>query len=306
MVLPPDVLARARHQDGVISRRQILARGYSEGQVEGWVHRRRLVPVQRGVYRIPGGAWRPEQEAMAAVLRCAPGARVSGPLVLTLLGAYEPADERFTVLTRPGRRVRNVSFPTAPDPFPDRFRARFRELPIVTGPFAVLEAGRFLQGEAFLDAIDASRWSNTARTQDLVELAGGLSRHPGALQVRRFDREGLLDLESGGERRLDRALIGFDPRPERQVWLAPDLRVDFLFRDVLLVIEYAGRRHHRGVRNRSRDAGRDERIRALGYDVVHIYSEDLADPDGLRARVAAARRRARARHFPAGARGTVT
>lgn len=300
VVLPPDVLALARRQDGVIARRQVLARGYTEGQVEGWVRRTRLAPVERGVYRVPGGAWRPEQDAMAAVLRCGRGARVSGPLVLGLLGLQECAsDPRFTVLTPAGRRVRNVAFPTASDPRPGRFQARFRELPIVTGPLAVLEAGRILPPERLLDVIDAARWGNVVRTSGLVQLAAELLRHPGAIEVRRFSREGLLDLESGGERRLDRALAGLDPRPERQVWIGPDIRVDFLYRDASLAIEYAGRRHHRGQRNRRRDAARDERIRALGYEVLHVYAEDLVDPAALRTRVSRALRRGRRERSPA-------
>lgn len=297
MVLPPDVLARARRQDGVISRRQVLALGHREGQVDGWVHRRRLVPVQRGVYRIPGGAWRPEQDAMAAVLRCAPGARAAGPLVLVMLGVHEVEDDRFTILTQPGRRVRNVRFPIVRDPLPGRFLARFRELPIVTGPLAVLEAGRVLGGESFLAAIDAARWAGLADTDEIVDLAGELVRHRGAVRTRRFHREGLLDLESGGERRLDDVLVHLDGEPERQVWLAPDVRVDFLYREDLLVVEYAGRRHHRGQSNRRHDTRRDERIRGLGYQVMHVHAEDLRDPEALRARIREARVRARSRRF---------
>lgn len=286
MPLDPRASRLATAQEGVVSRPQLLTLGMSEGEVDGIVQRGLLEVAQRGVYRVPGSPETTPQNAMAAALRCAPSARIAGELALDLMGVPESrGSEQFHVLTHPGRRVRNVGFPHYTDPLPDRYRARVGRIPIVCGPLAVLEAIRDVPDDRALSIVDACRWANIAYTEDLLELADGLVRHPGAATVRRLARTGSITSESPGERGLEAALTGSGIPFEQQVWLAPDIRVDFLIRPALLVIEYAGRRHHTDPRDRARDAGRERRIRALGYAVLYVYAEDLYDREALWARV---------------------
>lgn len=109
--------------------------------------------------------------------------------------------------------------------------------------------------------------------------------HPEHEGGRRLLLLGCLDLdaaESPMERVLEVVLA--DLQPQRQVRLAPDIRVDFLIPSLRVVVEYDGSDHESG-RARSADADRDRRIRDLGYGVVHVTRRDLRDPAALLARI---------------------
>lgn len=91
--------------------------------------------------------------------------------------------------------------------------------------------------------------------------------------------------ESDGERALARILQGVDPQPRWGVWVTPDIRVDALWVDIMLVIEYDGRENHTRERDRARDQARRRRLEELGYTVVVATAEDLHNPEALRARL---------------------
>jgi hypothetical protein len=84
-LLPAEATKLAETQYGVVSRRQLL-RELSPSQVKGRVRHGRLVVVERGVYRVPGGAVVPQQRPFAAALRSGDGATLTGPFVLGHLG----------------------------------------------------------------------------------------------------------------------------------------------------------------------------------------------------------------------------
>jgi hypothetical protein len=68
------------------------------------------------------------------------------------------------------------------------------------------------------------------------------------------------------------------PQPDWQVELGDDDfigRVDCLFRRARLIVELDGRVGHVGVLDEARDAGRDKRLRALGYRVRRFTWEDV-------------------------------
>lgn len=108
-MLPDDVRALLRKQIGLGTRPQVMALGYGAAVVDGWVTRRLLEPAtingarMWGTYRAAGSAEPPEQQAMAAALRCRTGARVSGPIILGLLGVegFAPTDPFLILVGRP-------------------------------------------------------------------------------------------------------------------------------------------------------------------------------------------------------------
>jgi very-short-patch-repair endonuclease len=70
------IMSLAARQHGVVSRAQLLDAGIGAEQVAGWVHRRRLRPIQRGVYLV-GPLLVPRARLMSAALCCGESAEVS-------------------------------------------------------------------------------------------------------------------------------------------------------------------------------------------------------------------------------------
>jgi hypothetical protein len=280
-----DLLER---QFGVISRAQLLESGLRATQVEAAVRRRQLVPIQRGVYRRPGAPRTPSQDAIAALLRAGPGARVSGPLLLALLGCegYDPADAAFVVLVPRGRRLTRVAFAWRVDLAADLHRASIAGVPGVTPERAIIELAVDEPSDAeVLLSVDRLRWRTGRGSAALRRTAGALpTGHPGVHRLAALGAFADGRPESPGERSLAEALGGLDPPLEWQVWITPTIRVDALWRDCAVVIEHDGPTHA-GARDRERDAARDAALEALGYLVVRTTAEDLRHPEALRRRL---------------------
>jgi hypothetical protein len=120
MVLPGPAITLAEDQDGVIARFQLM-RWLEPRQVDFLVEAGFLVRIQRGVYRVAGGANLAIQVPFAAALRARPAATITGPAVLRRLGVdgYRDA-EVFEVLVARQRTLRNVDFAWREDPDPTR------------------------------------------------------------------------------------------------------------------------------------------------------------------------------------------
>lgn len=127
-------------------------------------------------------------------------------------------------------------------------------------------------------------------TVDALELAherAGRSR--GA--VRRAEALPLLDdgAESPRESELRVLLIRAGlPRPETNVVIRDGwrfvARVDLLYRDARLVLEYDGD-YHRDLSQRSRDQSRRAELESLGYRVTVVTARDFDDPGALVRRI---------------------
>lgn len=294
-----DLMAR---QFGAVARYQLIDH-LTVGTVNGLVRRGALVCVERGVYRARGGACSPAQRAMAAALRARPGAVVSGPLVLALLGVDGfTGDLPFEVLVAPHRRPTGVDFTWRPDPTPEATKASVGALPIVTPTAALVDSARWLDrltARRLRAGFDAARWSGLTTTQRVRERAERLGPDdPGAAFFLELFAEGGGQPESEKERVLGRLLADFDPPPESQVWLTPRRRTDWYFREPRVAVEYNGTVDHTGPSARERDAEREDELADLGILVVTVTAADLGAPDDLRAwlRVILARR---ARELPA-------
>jgi hypothetical protein len=284
------MLTTLDEQVGVISRAQLRELGATSAQIDAMVRRGHLVIVHRGVYLRSGVGCSPQQEALAAVLRCGPGARVTGMRVLGQLGVdHVPDDAPFLVLLPPGRRERYVDFPTARDLRPDRHHARIGPLPATTPARCLVEVATHTDEGTLLSLFDRLRWRGLTSTARVVDTARDLPSHRGARRLLRLFDAGAADQESPGERAFEAVMRQVEPPLEWQIWVGPDLRVDALWRDLGLVIEYQGAGTHEHERDRRADAERHERLRRLGYEVLTVDRHDLRDPAALRARLARAR-----------------
>lgn len=70
------------------------------------------------------------------------------------------------------------------------------------------------------------------------------------------------------------------PRPEMNMKIGP-LTVDFLWHSARLIVETDGFRAHGSEIAFKDDKRRDLRLRALGYDVVHLSFDQVKNEDGL-------------------------
>lgn len=284
-----DIAALAARQHGVVARRQLLALGAGDAQVHGAVRRGRLERDGRGIYRIAGAPQTPLGEVMSAVLRAGDGARAAGERLLAATGVRDAhADGLFCVLVPAGRRLTGVDFSWRVDKHSScGTRATARGVSSWAVARNLLEAAVDANHDEDVRTLaDGVRRLGRQRGAAASRLALEHPRHSGA---RRLVALGALDAdaaESEPERVLEHLLWDF--RLRRQVTLTRGIRVDFLLVDLRVVVEYDGYADHASVEARRRGEHRDDRLRALGYGVVHLTAADLRDPASVLERIHAA------------------
>jgi hypothetical protein len=289
MGLTPEAERLLRQQRSLVTRPQLLGPGsMTKGQVDNALRHAHLERYHHGTYRRTGAADDHHQEALAAALRCRPGARVTGPRILTFLGVEGfDEDASFTVLARPGRRVRNVPFTVAADLAAGWGDATYGGVPGTTPALTLLELARGSDhlDEALLRTFDRARWRGVVSRDRLEHAVAELPSHPGAQRWAVMLGVDASLVESPGERRLLPVLGRLSPDVEFQVSVAPGIRVDALWRAHAVVIEYRGGGVHDDPRDERADEERDARLRGLGFTVVHVVAADLRHPDALLARL---------------------
>lgn len=276
----------AADQHGVISRRQALAAGLPRGVLERRVSSGRWRPLHPGVYvpRPVPSSW--HQELMAAVLRGGPEAYAShrSAAQLRSLDGIEDAVPEISVTS--GRRMKGVIVHRR-DPrdeprivLIEGIRAScvertIIELAAVTSPFRL--------GLAVDDAL-RRRMTTISRLGFALEEPssrgkaglGGLRK---VLEQRR-DEDGLADspLETLLLRLLRRHGL---PPPVLQFRVLDGAnvvaRLDFAYPVLRLGIEADGFRWHGGRERWARDLRRENRLKLLGWTLLHFSKEDIHD-----------------------------
>jgi hypothetical protein len=259
--------------------------------VDGWLARGYLEKVHVAVYRLAGTASIPGQKHYAAMRRAGDGARISGPSMLAFLGADGfdlMGDDRPFVLIPPGRRLVNVPFEWLAAPVPDGDAAVLNgSVPGVVPTRALIDAAGVVGRKRVRVAYDDLRRRGVVHQPGFVERAYQLlGKVPGAKVALEIVASGELDKESEGERWLSTIFLPTDPWPLWQVWVLDDVRVDALYPEARLALEYHGRKHHSIDSDRQRDAARAARLtREAQIEVFSVWYEDLDDRAALRARI---------------------
>jgi hypothetical protein len=290
--LPPPLLELAEAQLGVLSRRQLRTHLGSD-LVDGLVRHGHLARLERGIYRIPGGAPSPQQLAVAAALRAGPNATLTGPIVLAhhRVDGIDPSGAPFEVLLGTRRQLYGVSFPWRPDPNPSRRTTSLGEVRLATVDDALVHSVRWrtdLGDRALRLACDWLGWRGLLdRDRFLQRLVARAAEDPAAdelLTVLGGDTLGRC--ESDGERVLGAVATRFEPAPEPQVWLPGPCRADWYFRELRLVLEFDGRVDHTSEDDRSADAARDAQLAEHGVVVVRVTPDELSNETALVGRLA--------------------
>jgi hypothetical protein len=267
-------------QHGVAARFQ-LVRLMSAKAVDGLVRRGSLVAVERGVYRSRTTPVTRELLAMAALLRSRPAAVLTGCFVLGLVDVdgFTVADP-FTVLTRPGRSLTQVTFRHRPDVVDLRPPIHVGPLASVHPTVAVLDAIRQRPGDdrRFRVAIDVLRrrgqWIESRLSR---ELAVRPADDPGARFVRDLLGSDALACETEPERLLGHYVREVYPDAEPQVWITPRRRSDWYLRGPRLAIEFQGEVDHGHAAGRAEDAEKAAEAEAVGIRIVPVVKADLED-----------------------------
>jgi very-short-patch-repair endonuclease len=249
----------AARQHGIVTRRQLLALGYSARSVEHRVARGRLVPVSLGVYAVGWPALNQKRRWMAAVLAGGEGAGLSHRSAAKLweIGREEGGRIDVSVRRRCELRRRGIRFHGRPSLRAEDILRR-DDIP-TTSPSQTL-----LDLATELDPVPLERAVNDADKRGLIDpeaLRETLVRYRGQPGVRSLRH--LLDKlffqlsDSDLEiyfRRIVRAAKLPMPLSKQRV---NNFEVDFFWPELGLIVETDGLRYHRTPSAQTRDARRD-------------------------------------------------
>lgn len=275
------MLARAQH--GVITRSQLLERGYSRTAIEHRLAKGRLHPLHAGVYAVGFPELSRHGHWIAAVLACGPEAALSHASAAALFGFQGPepiltvsVDSRRAV-RRPGLQVHRVEFGRGDT-------GMYERIP-VTSPARTL-----IDLATELPLLRLERAVNEADKLGLIDpetLSAELARRPGQRGVPALrdllDRDAFVLTDSDLEQRFLRIArktgLGI---PETKVRVNGFV-VDFLWRDLGLVIETDGLTYHRTPLQQARDRQRDQAHAAAGLTSLRFTNRQvLREPEAVR------------------------
>lgn len=98
----------AERQLGLVARRQLVAGGIPDKTIDAAVWRGQLLPVRRGVYRLPGVPETPETRLLARTLAAGDGAQFSFRSAAWLWTLLDEAPRRHIISVPGDRRPRDV------------------------------------------------------------------------------------------------------------------------------------------------------------------------------------------------------
>jgi hypothetical protein len=253
-----------------------------------------LHPVFRGVYAVGRGGLGSRGRWMAAALSCGPGAVLSHGSAAALLGIGPEDRGEIEVSVRPGwdRRLPGVRV----------HRRRGLEQHAIgacDGIPVTSPAQTLIDLAVRHDRITVERMVDEADRLDLVSppaLRRSLARHrgePGVARLRTWLDRRVFRLTRSHLERLFLPLaasVGL-PVPETKAWVN-GFEVDFLWRQLRLVVETDSLRHHRTPAQQARDHRRDQAHAAAALTSLRFTHEQVRyEPEHVRAVLSAVARR---------------
>jgi very-short-patch-repair endonuclease len=257
----PSVWSLARAQHGVVSRRQLLALGFTPKAIKHRAAIGRLHRVYTGVYAVG----RPELTQfgrwMAAILATGPGSALSHRSAAALWGIAKQKGDHIHVAV-PSHLRRSSSREITIHRRNELSATTLRGIPLTTPADTLIDLATELTPDALEQAI------NDADKLDLIDpetLAGKVEglRRPGVARLR-----ATLDRHTPTDSPLEREFLAIVrraglPQPQTQVWLGSH-RVDFFWPDLNLVVETDSLRYHRTPAQQASDRIRDQNHLAAG------------------------------------------
>ncbi len=256
----------AGEQYGLLTRRQLLALGYTTAAIEHRVARGRLHLVTRGIYAVGWPRLTRERRWMAAVLACGEGAALSHGSAAALWGIGRERGGRVDVSVRrlcKHRRagIRARSRPTLPE----------EDIVARDGIPVTCPARTLLDLATELGATDLERAVNEADKHNLSDpeaLRAALDEYPGEPGVPALrallDRHTFRLSDSELEVLFRPIAVAASLPPPLTKQEVNGFEVDFFWPSLGLVVETDGQRYHRTPSSQTRDRLRDQAHAAAG------------------------------------------
>jgi very-short-patch-repair endonuclease len=286
---PRSPWALARNQHGLVSRRQLLALGWSAASIKHRMGTGRLHPIWRGVYAIGRRELTREGAWMAAVLYCAPDACLSHRSAAALWGIQQgnaqcrssglieisvPAHRRPTGT---GIRVHRVEHLPATD------QRRRHGIPVTSPVRTLVDLALCLTPAELERAINEADKHGLVDTDSLMREIEQRPGHRGVAVLRGvLGKDSFALTDSELERSFLRLVRGAGlPTPLTQQSVN-GFRVDFFWPELNVVVETDGLRYHRTQNQQSKDRVRDQRHTAAGFVVLRFTHFQVAfEADGV-------------------------
>lgn len=307
-------LAVAQH--GVVLRSQAIEAGFSADEIRRQLRSKTWLAIRRGAY-VMASRWntmshdeRHRALCYAVMAKVGPNVAVSHTSAITLYGLPTWGHDLEAVhisranVSRSGAGV--VHHRTV---VPPEHVTRVGGLAVTEINRALVETALISPYEACIPTTDAALREGLTTKDDLLATANAMRAWPGARNAGRVVAFADERSESVGE---SRARIAFhlaglpEPRLQYEVrdrsgWLIA--RVDFLFEGYRTIVEFDGKIKYTGEITADvhpgevlwREKKREDRLRALGFEVVRITWSELDNPKALAAKIRAAFQRAQQR-----------
>jgi very-short-patch-repair endonuclease len=278
-------------QHGVVTRKQLLAHGFSSRAIEHRIARGRLHRVWSGVYAVGRPELGRHGRWMAAVLACGEGAALS----------HADAGALFSLRPVRGGPV-HVSVPFPRDPGRPgitvhrrtEFEVTIRHgIPVTTPVCTLVDLATRLSPDDLEAVVNEADKLGLTDPEALRALLPALGRRPGAAKLACIlDRRTFRLTDSALERRTLRlvARAGLPP-PLTQAWVN-GCRVDFWWPDLGLIVEVDGLRYHRTPAQQAHDRRRDQAHAAAGLTVLRFtHAQVMFEPRHVEGTLRAVTRR---------------
>jgi very-short-patch-repair endonuclease len=275
----------AGSQHGIVTRRQLLALGFSARSVEHRVARGRLFPVSLGIYAVGWPALNQKRRWMAAVLAGGEGAALSHRSAASLWEIGREKDGRIDISVR--RRCelqrQGIRFHGRPSLRAENILRR-DDIPTTSPSQTLLDLATELDPIPLERAVNDADKRGFVDPEALREQLDRFSGQPGVQPLRRlldklFFQLSDSDLEIYFRRLVKAAKL---PMPLSKQ-LVNGFGVDFFWPDLGLVVETDGLRYHRTPSAQSKDARRDRAHVMAGMTPLRFtHYEVRYEPTGVR------------------------
>ncbi|MEA2275597.1 MAG: hypothetical protein QOC78_557 [Solirubrobacteraceae bacterium] len=292
----------AAHQHGIVTARQLAARGLGRNGISRRVAAGRLHRIHHGVYAVGHPILTRHGHWLAAVLACGPDAALSHTSAAALweIRPTDAARIDVTVPTTNGHARPGLRIHRTPTLRPDE-TTHHHAIRVTTPTRTLLDLAATLPRGALQRALDQAEILELFDLTALDAMARAHAGQGGAGHLRQalesHHAATTLTTSELEERFLALCDHHHIPRPKVNTRVA-DLEVDFLFTDQRLVVEVDGYRYHHTRKAFERDRQRDAILAQAGYRVLRFTHRQIArEPATVTAalRAAAARPPAAAR-----------
>jgi Protein of unknown function (DUF559)/Transcriptional regulator, AbiEi antitoxin len=279
--------AVAEAQEGVLSRRQLLACGVSSSRIGRWVRRGWLLRLHPGVYALGHRAISPRGRLIAALLYAGAGSVLSHGTAAHHWALIAKPPPQIHVSAPVGRRnLRGVVVHTPRAILRDRHDG----MPVTSVARTLMDTAARVPAWQLRKALAEADFRDRLDPEDLRRTMG--RGHPGSARLRRATEGHMPELARTLSPLEDQFLLLCEghgiPMPEPNARVGRYM-VDALWAEEHLIVELDGAAAHSSPDQRRRDEHRTAVLRELGYRVLRFTWHDVVrNPGAVAATVLAA------------------